>query len=156
MRTPVLLLACLQCAGAAAQEEAEASFDRFKLWNGCASTRLIVESLSDDADEIGLEHEDVVVAVRSRLRAARIYNTDESGPYLYVQVNVVSRSFSINVMYSKVVIDVATELPGSAMTWTTGVTGSHGGDSGYVLSVVYREIDRFIDEYLRVNAEACS
>ena len=33
--------------------------------------------------------------------------------------------------------------------------GTHGKDLGYILSSVSQIADRFIDEYLRVNADAC-
>ena len=34
-------------------------------------------------------------------------------------------------------------------------TGTNGGDPGYVLSLVSQYTDKFIDEYLRVNEDAC-
>lgn len=44
---------------------------------------------------------------------------------------------------------------GFATTWKTGTTGTHGFDAGYVRDVVARHLDEFIDEYLRVNENAC-
>ena len=77
-------------------------------------------------------------------------------PWLYINVNVTSRAFSVSVEYLKYVLDYASGLSRSATTWDSGSAGTHGNDAGYLLSMVSQQIDRFIDEYLRVNEEACS
>ena len=114
--------------------------------------------LSDEATDIGLTEEAIEVAVRSRLRAARLYSEDRAETawsYLYVNVNVVGPAFSTDIHYKKIVIDRATMLEQLASTWDVGSTGTHGRNSNYILSGVEQKTDRFIDEYLRVNAEAC-
>lgn len=35
-----------------------------------------------------------------------------------------------------------------------GSTGTHGGDAGFAIGGLSEHIDAFLDEYLRVNAEA--
>ena len=40
-------------------------------------------------------------------------------------------------------------------TWESKSSGEHGRDGGLILSQVMKEVDRFIVEYLRVNAGAC-
>ena len=132
--------------------------DRFKLWNGCKSINLTVEGMSDPATAIGLTVEAIEIAVRSRLRAARIYEdrANEASSFLYVNVVVVSPAFNVSVHYLKDVEDSVTNLHFSASTWFTSVTGTYGSTgSDYILSSVSRHTDRFIDEYLRVNANAC-
>ena len=51
---------------------------------------LVIEGLPAGGAAIGLTNEAVTAAVRSRLRAARLYEAGEDPylPYLYVQVNV--------------------------------------------------------------------
>ena len=72
-----LLTAALLITGsAAAQEDPVTTLEKFKLWNECGPMRLVVENVDDDAAAIGLSKEDIAVAVRSRLRSARIYTTD--------------------------------------------------------------------------------
>ena len=120
--------------------------------------RLAAESLHEDAAEIGLSKEALEIAVRSRLRAARIYSenpSDGSFSYLYINVNVTSSAFHIAVQYLKTVMDLATMLEVTAVTWSAGSTGTHGRNAGYILSAVSQDTDKFIDEYLRVNADAC-
>ena len=46
-------------------------------------------------------------------------------------------------------------LLGFASTWDSGSIGTHGNSAAFILSGVSRHTDRFIDEYLRVNADAC-
>ena len=129
--------------------------DKFKLWNGCKPVSLIVEDLSEDAHKIDLKKEDIAVTVRSRLRGARIYTDDGVVPYLYVVVTVVGKGFSISLELRKFVHDPLSEQSQIASTWLSGGTGTHADGSGYILSAVAGYTDKFIDEYLRVNASAC-
>lgn len=116
--------------------------------------RLAVESLNQDAADIGLAEDAIETAVRSRLRGARLYD-DEGLEYLYVNVNVIRHAFSMLIEYHKPVMDLASGQVYPAGTWNTGAVGTHGRDAGYVLSWVSQYADKFIDEYLRVNAESC-
>jgi len=141
---------------AAAETEEVTDLDRFQLWNDCAPMDLIVERLPDDATEIGLKKEAIETTVRSRLRAARLFDAGKS-QFLYVNVIVTTgRAFSISFQYSKMIYDPASKSAGLAITWDSSGTGTHGSDSGYILSGVAEYIDEFIDEYLRVNEDACS
>ena len=149
-------LAVAVAVSVSAEEVSE--LDRFQLWNECRPMRLVVEGLPDGATAIDLTKDAIKIAVRSRLRAARIYSEDygeAAWAYLYINVNVVGHAFDIMTDYGKFVRDNATNLEFSASTWSTGTTGTHGGDSNYILSNVAQHADKFIDEYLRVNADAC-
>ena len=59
-------------AVAAPGQDSETTLNRFQLFNNCEPMRLVVEDLSDDAKEIGLTTERLVVAAESRLRGARL------------------------------------------------------------------------------------
>ena len=128
--------------------------DRFELWNDCRPMGLVVQDLSEDAAQIGLTKERIAIAVRSRLRAARLYEVSAT-PFLYVNVNVFSPSFHVIIDYNKFVQDLVTGKTGPASTWMIYGIGTHGEDAGYILSGVAMNMDRFIDEYLRVNEDAC-
>ena len=138
----------------AASAESVTDYDRFRLWNNCQPMDLIVESLSKDAVQIGLTKEKIAISVRSRLRAARLYDMSAL-PFLYVNVHVVGRAFSGFAEYNKIVTDHATGEENAAATWSTRGTGTHGGDAGYILSAIAGYMDSFIDEFLRVNEDAC-
>ena len=47
------------------------------------------------------------------------------------------------------------QLVGLTARWESGSTGTRASNPSYVLSSVARHTDKFIDEYLRVNANAC-
>ena len=129
--------------------------DDFQLWNACKPTRLVVEGLNNDAAEIGLTEERIETLARSRLRAARIYGNIVFGTFLYVRVGVTSRAFNTSVEFHKNLFDSISERSGMASTWHSGSFGTHGEDAGFILQDLSEHVDKFIDEYLRVNAEAC-
>ena len=129
--------------------------DRFRLWNECRPMGLVVEGLPDDATDISLTEDAIEVAVRSRLRAARLYRTHVGVPFLQVDVGVARLSYRIQVDYVKWVRDHASGEDRGGTTWSSGSYGTHGRDSGFILSSLSQVINRFIDEYLGVNADAC-
>lgn len=139
--------------------QARISLDRFRLWNACQPIDLLVEPLDDDAAKMGLTREAITTAVRSRLRAARLYSSG-TGPYLYVVINALpprgrdgGTAVSISLRFTKPVFDRISGRHGPARTWDTGAVG--WGDAAYILSGVSQLMDEFIDEYLRVNESAC-
>ena len=149
-RIAVVALA-LTVGGAAADED---QIDCFRLWSYSSSMSLLVESLPKRAAEIGLTKEAIEVGVRSRLRAARLYDEEES-QYLYITVNVVGPAFSVNVSFNRHVLVTARRLRGIGTTWQAGSTGTHGNDPSYIRTAVSELIDSFLDAYLRVNQAAC-
>ena len=152
MRGPVM--AVLLFIGTSVLAEEVSDLDRFQLWNDCRAMDLLVVELGQDAADIGLTREAIETAVRSRLRTARLYDADAS-PYLYVNVRVVGDAFNIDVGYRKLVVDPASGQSSYATTWYRGVVGTHGRDGNYILTNTSGSIDRFLDEYLRVNADVC-
>ena len=158
MRRYTVLVAALLLTVASASAGEVSDQDRFDLWNDCRPMLLVVEGLPDDAAAIGLAEDAITVAARSRLRAARIYTeagSEAEWSSLYINANVVGPAYGISVKYRKYVNDLATMLEGAAITWVSSSTGTHGRDPTYVSSNVAGHIDRFIDEYLRVNEDAC-
>ena len=156
MRRYTVLAAALALTAASASASEVSDQDRFQLWNECRAMTLVVERLPEDATTIGLTKDSIEVAVRSRLRAARLYTEDYAeAAWLYAKVSVVGPAFSTALEYWKVVRDLATGLEIQTTTWDTGATGTHGRDSSYILGSVAQSVDSFIDEYLRVNADAC-
>lgn len=130
--------------------------DRFQLWNKCEPINLFVAKPLPEAIAIGVTREAVERNVRSRLRAGRIYSANAPAQ-LYVNAYVHSDAFAIFVRFRKPVIEPASQSAALAATWHNGSAGTYGsGGGGYVLSAVASHIDRFIDEYFRVNQEVCS
>ena len=114
-------LLALAMAAAPAQEVTD--IDRFQLFNNCDPMALVVESLHDDAADIGLTDERLQFAAESRLRGARLYTSDRSRAYLYVNVTVAGKAFSTSLKYAKKMRDLAT---GNAHPQEIRSTGPEG------------------------------
>ena len=138
----------------AAVGEATAASDRFRLFADCGPMGLVVEELNEDATKIGLTKESIQAAAESRLRSARLYNTN-GDPYLSIQVNVAGRGFSVRLEFRKWVSDPLSGEEAYAATWKNGATGIAASGSGFILSTISQYLDRFLVEFLRVNEAAC-
>ena len=126
---------------------------RFALFNDCKPVDLIV-IIEDPGGETDLTEDRIQTSVESRLRAARLYDSDEVH-YLFVYVHVVGRGHSIETAFKKWVFDPVSEEYGFASVWVLTSTGTHGGDGSDFLGSISEITDRFLVEYLRVNDAAC-
>ena len=155
-RLIALLAAASLFASTLAAAEKVDKHDRFQLWAACSPMKLIVDGWDAGARGFGLTTEAVEIAVRSRLRAAQLYDPTAL-LFLGVNVNVRNepgrQSFSVTVQYHKPRKDIMSGVIEGAVAWGTSGTGF--GESSFVLSAVSQYTDKFIDEYLRVNAESC-
>ena len=163
MRAFILAAAILYAVAGSAAAGEPSEFDRFALWNDCGP--VVPDANVDGGDEIGLTEESIATAARSRFRAARLYSGDFAvtlraiagrGASLRLDVHIVGPAFNVAVDFVKPVQDVASGVRWSASTWSRASTGTHGRDPGYLLGIVARYLDSFIDEYLRVNESACA
>lgn len=149
----IVFLLIATASWAEEMSELSSDWDRFRLWNRCHPMGLQV-FVNEDAIDIGLTKKTVTAAVRSRLRAARLYeNGGESK--LWAGVEVHGFAFNVNVYYMKKLMDPVSMQVARAITWQDGSFGTHRQDSGFVLSALSESVDMFIDEYLRVNALVC-
>ncbi|MYB53716.1 MAG: hypothetical protein F4X77_16195 [Acidobacteriia bacterium] len=153
IRARTIALAALLAAPAAGQDNEPTGLELFQLFSDCRPVALFVSS---EGAEYGLPEESVRLVAESRLRAARLYadSPDSSAGSLYVQVSALNNSFSVSVSYMKFVTD-RLGLNGPAITWISPGFGAHGGDGDYIKSTLYDHLDKFLNEYLRVNADAC-
>jgi len=150
-----LLEAFSELLGQIRSQEEPINIDAFQLWGDCEAMDLLVY-LNDDAKaEVGLTIEDVEANVLSRLRPARLYDPSQ-GAFLHVSIETVGNSYTISVDYNKMVVDSSALQMSFAPTWQSGNFGGHGYDAGFILSTLSRMIDKFINEYLRVNEAGCS
>ena len=88
------------------------------------------------------------------MRAARLYDAD-AATWLYINVNVQGRGFSLSLRYQKSVYDAVSGETNYATTWDYGGAGTHGGDAGFILQGLSEQLDGFLLDYLRVNEAAC-
>lgn len=144
---PLLVLVVLSTSASQAQNNR----DRFQLYAGCTPVQLDIQG---DMSQLGIDTASVRRAVTGRLKAARIYS-DEAVNTLRVETQVISQAFIVQADFHKPVLDQWTNLTRMAPTWSAGRMGTHGGDRTGVLGRISFVVDRFISEYLRVNADAC-
>ena len=170
IKTSVTLALALAVVPALANEEVTDA-DRFNLWVKCEPMMLAVAVDAKDSN-IELREKDVTNAIRSRLRAARLYTEKPldgilyagerlelpgiaESPMLYVGVEVLNMAFTINIKLYKRMRDDATQIDNIAVSYTGGRYGLHGGRADFVMSSLSTAMDAFIDEYLRVNEKDC-
>ena len=148
--------------------EAEEATMRFAYWTGCSPLKLFVSVPSvESARRMGLTEAVVATAVRSRLRAARIYTDTDNVevPLLVAQVAVypfedqqITGAHHVRLSLYKHVHDPLSRLSGYAETkiFSVELIGINEGKAAFILSGIAQIMDSFIDEYLRVNEPACS
>ena len=156
--TPIIIGLLLLLALSTGTAEGKTTIQNFQLYTACEPVALLVENLREKAAEIGLTKTSIETTVRSRLRAARIYNPEREIPfflYVYVNINTVGPAYHIRVELQRYLVDLQHETMGIATTWNTGSTGTHGNNPGFILQGLSQHIDLFIDQYLEANEEDC-
>lgn len=155
---PTVALALVLAVPSGAAEKITKS-DRFQLWNGCQPVGLAVAFKEPKWSKIDLTKETIEATVRSRLRAARIYGgRDSAMTALLVEVIQVIESpplFLVKFDHFKLLMDEMSDVQDFSRTWFE-YRWTRVKDPGTVLSVLAQSTDKFIDKYLRVNADACN
>ena len=141
--------------GAVPLEGQVTDLDRFQFFTACAPVSVLVSVDQKNEDLEELTEQSVLVAVSSRLRAARLHTDRSSYPILVVRVSIVRLAFHVELRFFKTVYDPVSGQTSGSSTWINSTTGTHGRDASYVRSFVAEKMDLFLDEYLRVNTEAC-
>jgi len=136
--------------------------------------------LQNNDTSVELAEGTIETLVRSRLRAARLFSDltfedwlgesmkrklnnqpteDLPSPprtTLGVGIHIVGQAYDIELEYLKdQMIDPITGSMYPLTTWESGSLGTHGDDPNFILSHLSQMTDKFIDEYLRINADAC-
>ena len=142
--------------------EAQESRDRFELFNSCKPMALWVDLSGDEEIITGITEEVLRDVAESRLKVARLRLRSDgfsvaawkSFAALNLTVDVVGSNFTVSVEYGKRVTDIYGES-GHVGTWRSTFTHAHNKSDWFVMGVVSDQLDRFLNEYLRVNEEAC-
>ena len=128
------------------------------LYANCERMDIVVEQMTDDAGEIGLQRSAIRNALEERIRAAGIYhNLGPAGrQFISAGVMVVGSAFHIELALHRYVEDAGFGISGTVTVWSTGTTGTHGRNPTYIVGSLSRLIDGFIVDYLRANELACA
>ena len=132
----------------------------FKLWNDCKPVAFGVRLTGDETEAGRITALETMV--RSRLRGARIFRDEpdvrahhlslRKNGFLSVLVHQQGDSALWFVRFEKLMVELGTDLIGWANAGWFVASVSHGNS---VLADVSPQIDRFVDDYLRVNEVAC-
>ena len=152
----LLALVLLPASSVSAQQVSDR--DRFNLFTGCAEVNpILVRRASAWWDEVGLTEDAVHRTVNSRLRAARLYDELALSPMLLVDVFVVpDRAVGVTVSLSKILLDEDSGIRRPQTTWEHDHVVEADTHHATIIATLSEAMDSFIDEYLRVNAEACA
>ena len=154
----VVVLALVQIAASSSSWAEELSYEerkeRFEFFTACGPMNLVVEGLDKDAQSLGLSESRLTAAIESRLRSARLFSSD-ADRYLYLNVNVVGRAFSVTLKFNKRMRDLDSREISLSPSWDAGTTGTHGSGSQFVIDAAIAMFDRFLVDYLRVNEAEC-
>ena len=130
---------------------------RFELFYECSGINLELYldlEIRNDKMVDDLTERDLVIAVESRLRSARIFD-QRSPATLLIFVKTFDDAFSISAMFEKPMTDVITGLRSGASRWFYNITGKSEYDPVYILDSVDIVADEFLVKYLRVNDPSC-
>jgi hypothetical protein len=117
---------------------------------------VVVEGLSADAGSIGLTKERIRTRVELKLRSAGLTpsnDVNKNNAYLYVNIGVIRNAYNISVEYKRLVDFTTGNLRYQKMATTQNFSnaGMHGNDAAYIMNVLNILLDRFLNEYLKVN-----
>lgn len=119
---------------------------------------ILVEGLPSDARKIGLTRKQIETKCELRLRQAGIIPTDITDPYkgvaLCVSISVVNQAFSIRLSLNRLVyFEVMEKFYSKNLvpTWESEILGTHGGKSRLIIDSLDGLLDKFLNEYLKVN-----
>ena len=141
-------------------EAERATDDWIKLGvNECGPLGLLIHV--QNGEKIGLTEKSIETAVLSRLRSARVYKENPEKVTGILNVTVLvgskgSRTFTHRTWLEKNQLDMMTGLYGWSPTgWDDWIFGTHGGDASHLLASIAISLDKFVDEFLRVNESVC-
>ena len=146
-----------------AREYREEKRQRFQLFNACKPLEYFVSlDHSEDGSPPQLTEKAISAAVESRLRGARLYDSDASN-YFFVYAHLLESgvggrwSYDLDVSFNKRVTDEASGLRRGVPTWERGAIGivSDSRVEEAILGHVRGYMDQFLADYLRVNDKSC-
>lgn len=146
-------------ASAKESKKKENLTENFRFFNNCSPMNLIINGIDRGGRKIGLTEQAIQYAIESRLRLARLYSpkTKKRDSFLGVQVDVFKKSFSVNVIFWKLLHDpYVTKIYGMARTWVGSTIGTHGGNPTYIVATITEIFEEFLTKFLRVNEKACN
>ena len=132
--------------------------DRFALWNNCYPVWF--RHGIDDSTKLGLPVFGSSDLLKRKLEDAGLLDDgsveiDGSLSFFEIRLDTLGQFYSVHVTFNKQVTDEATGLSSHVTTWGRALPVGMTRNPQDILDRVLDLTDLFIDEYLRVNADAC-
>lgn len=155
----MLALCGLVFTGNASASERISDTDRFRLWNNCEPIGMVVRSRFKGFGDPKERFEGII---RDKLQAANVYDKNTPNAFMQLDIAVVDlhnkgKMFSFVFLFFKTVDDKK-----SGLRYLAATTHIHSGpkfvnpnSTELIFSQLNNYLDLFVEEYLRVNADAC-
>lgn len=116
---------------------------------------VVVEGLSQDALNIGLTESRIRSRVNLRLRQVGLRINPDISEYLYIRINVIGISYSVDISFTRRVSFLVGDIEHrtSANVYDKLMTGTHGRNSEFIISSLDQLLDIFLSDYLDANDE---
>ena len=145
------------------------SRDRFDLWNSCKPMGVsgthnnflgsLTSNFFSTPEIMDFVREEIYSMAERRLTAARLYESS-SETSVFIRLDIFNNEILVSVNYAKPLLDEASGLTHRTTTWEKRTVVPYARGSQFerlaIKGVVSEFIDAFIDDYLRVNTDACS
>lgn len=134
-------------------QEGAPAYDE-QLFTRCAPLKVAI-GFSMTNTELSLTEETLSEPAETRLRRVRLFKPD-AAQFLSIDLNVVGSAFSLRIGLNSWIEDMGFGRGGNVLMWGAGATGTHGDEPQYLLDLVSRHLDEFMEKYLRVNEKPCT
>ncbi len=134
------------------QERRLLSEAKGEVLEGINALDVLIESLNEEALELGLTENRLQTVTELRLRKEGIKITGPQDPTLYVNVNVVGKAYHISLEI-KELLDLI-RIKNSCLvvvTYNKGFTGTHGNKPEFIVSSLSILLDIFLNDYYKAN-----
>ena len=155
MRTILALL--MLAAPCIAQTDDPELIKRFQLFANCRPMRVFVVVALDRATFDDLESQ-MRAVVEKRMKAARLLATEHVPiPALYVEIDGwQGYAFNVKLAFRKWLYDPISNTTWLGAAWlSSGIGMTDGTNPDPIFTAVNRHMDLFLEQYMRVNQEAC-
>ena len=132
-----------------AEAEQTAEWMVENLATGCAPMSLSVH-LWGDAESDSRLLQGARNAAESRLRVARLYNSEPSWQELQISIGIVHSASVVKLQLFRGASDSGYGRPGLVIVWIAETLAVHGDDQRH-RQAVSEHLDQFITDYLRAN-----
>ena len=92
---------------------------------------------------------------RDALQRAHLFSPDRANFGLFIEALALENSYRYDVSFAKPVLDQLSGEARISRTWEQSGVGHYKPGGDFVLGTIRQAVEKFVSEFLRVNASAC-